>query len=822
MFARKMPNNGECPGIRIQTQNFYYNQSYYMYGVDMQYFNISLFKFDLENETWSFVETFGDKPQNLVYHEIFIRGDSFYLINGVITGIIFPHLSYYRFDFQTSNWVKLQSSLPIFQWSYYHTVTDANGKVYKAFGKSLKGYLNTMTIIELGDNIVRTELSPQYISPEPRRNHLSFVSNQYMYIYGGITDEGIFLKDMWKYNFESKVWSKVDYSGTPPLYRENMAFVPVYNIGLYVFGGQSGDDFYNDVYFYEQKNSIWVKYKDYENAPNPRYGSCIVHSKQKLYVIGGQNSQFAFSDIWVFDSLDNTFTLLENRLPYSWTFHKCWSVDRADQVYIYIMGGKLFEGIVTRRVHRITVTTYSDTEYSVKYDELLYEYYLALYNTALVVSGNSAHMISGLPFEGAINATMMSFDVCKNQLSYINLPSQYGVFGHSAVHYGKSIYVFGGGYSIQTRQIDNSATNFFYNFSFPDVLNCSLGLYEDGSECKSCPKGTYGNYDSTCNSDEYCSVCSVINNTCKGCDVGKYSDTAGSASKYSCSLCSQGQYSDEIGSIKCRDCEQSGFCPVGSSKALKFIDNYEFNSVQPSVYESHQTYSSLFISNLWYSVAVAVAFLFIIFILFVNVRDKLLKIDIYTDAHPQELDVPVMYRKTSFGGLFSLIFIVFFIAILISSYITYTYDNILETRTLVPLVTVDDKSEAQEFTVLTKFHVYGGECIGNSEGNCNTELIINDTGIAYKKRTVECELVNNHCLVKMTYESIKISGDFEIFYKMKEILSYTTLMTVNISVSTGIPGGNSENYIPIYPSQNKYIFRGTSPTILSFEIIPTV
>lgn len=788
----------------------------------MVFSNVSLFKFDLENETWSFVQTYGEKPPNVVYHDVYVRNDSFYLIYGVITGSIVPHLFYYRFDFLSSNWVKLKSSLKRYEWTYYHAISEVNGKIYKAFGKSLSGYLNSLIIIELGDEIVNTVLSPQYISPEPRRNHLSFLSKNEMYIYGGITDEGIFLKDLWKYNFESKAWSKVDYSGSPPLYRENMAYTSVFDIGLIVFGGQSGDDFFNDVYFYEQKNSIWVKYSGYENAPNPRYGSCVVHSKQKLYVIGGQNNQFAFSDIWIFDSLENTFTLLENRLPFSLAFHKCWSVETANQLYIYVMGGKSFEGISPKRVDRITVTIYSDTEYIVKTDILLHEYFLYLYNTALVVSGNSAHMIIGTAFEGTVNLTMVTYDICKNQISSIRFPDEYGVFGHSAVHYGKSIYVFGGGFAVQTRQIDNSATNKFYNFSLPEILNCSLGLYEEGSQCKSCPAGTFGKYESECQKDEFCSLCSLTKNTCSECKAGKYSNSEGSSSKYTCSLCSEGQFSDGEGSTKCRECTQSSFCPIGSSKPLKFTEKYEFSSVQPAVFVSQQKFATLFVNNLWYSVALIVFFLFLTFVFISKVRDKLLNIDIYTDAHPQDLNVPVMYRKTSFGGLFSVFFYVFLIAILISSYITYTYDNIAETRTLVPLVTVDEKSEAEEFVVFTKFHIYGGECVGMGQGNCNTELIINDSGIDYKKRYIECSVVEKHCLVVMVYQNIRISGNFEIYYKMKEFLSFTNLITVNMSVSTGIPGGKSKNFIPIYPDPLKFIFRGTSPTVLTFEIIPTV
>ena len=817
-----MPKNGDHPGMRIMNKSFFYNETYYMFGVDFKFANISLFKFDLENETWSYVQTLGEKPPDMVNQEVFIKNDSLYLINGVLAGILFPQLSFYRFDFSTSDWVKLQSSLPFDEWSYYHTTTKVNEKVYKAFGKSNKSLLNSVTMIELGDEMAHTILSPQYISPEPRRNHLSFMSYKEMYIYGGITDEGIFLKDLWKYNFERKIWIKVDYTGTPPLIRENMAFVSVSDIGLFVFGGQSGNEFFNDIYFYEQKNSVWVKYSGYKSAPNSRYASCVVYSKQKLYVIGGQNNQFSFSDIWTFDSLENTFILLEDSLPFSIAFHKCWSVEKGSQLYIYVMGGKSFDGITTKKVHLITVTSLSDTKYSVKTDELLYDYYLYLYNTALVVSGNSGHLMIGTAFEGTVNSTMVSYDICKNQISFLNLPSKYGVFSHSAVHYGKSIYVFGGGYSVDGNQIDNSATNFLYNFSLPEILNCSLGLFEEDGECKSCPIGTYGNYNSRCITDNYCSLCSIIENTCSGCDFGKFLDKEGSTSKYTCSACPHGKFSNKLNSTKCLDCSESSYCPIGSTKPLNYNQNYKFSSVQPAVYESKKMYASLFVNNIWYTAIVIIFVLFLNFLLFSKLRHSLIKIDLFTDSHPQKLNVPVIYRRTNFGGLFSIIFIILFFSIVISAYITYTYDNIVETRTLVPLVTVDEKTEAKEFIVYSKFHEYGGECVGQGQGNCNSELIINETGISYKEKYFECELIGKNCLVKIVYQDIEIGGNFEIYYKMKEILSYANLITVNITVSTGIPEGNSQNFIPIYPDPEEFIFRGTSPTVLNFETIPTV
>ena len=793
-----------------------------MLGVDVTRSNFALFKFDLKEEIWSLVETNGQKPPDLSYHEVFVRNDSFYLINGVISKVLIAHLDFYRFDFLSSTWVKLDSSQKLSEWTYYHSVVDVNGKVYKAFGKTINAFQNSLTMIELGDEIQSTVISPQYISPEPRRNHISFMSKQNMYIFGGKTDEGVFLKDLWKFNFVNKLWNKVEYSGTPPLYRENIAYTPVFDIGLITFGGQTGDDYFNDIYLYEEKNSVWIRYTGNNILPNPRYASCIVQNRQKLFIIGGQNNQFAFSDIWVFDRLENTYTLLENKLDFSLAFHKCWGINKLNELHIYILGGKTFNGLTTKNVHRITVKIYSDTEYSVKSEVVLDDYYLNMYYTALVVSGNSAHLMIGTPFEGSVNATLASYNICENKITYTNFPMQYGVFGHTAVHYGKSIYVFGGGYTVQTRQVHNSATNRLFNFSLPEILNCSLGLYEEDSECKSCPEGTYGEYNSTCSIDEYCYICPVTKNTCFGCKSGQYSNIRGSAYKFACSLCPQGRFSDQVGSTNCRDCSQSGFCPIGSSKPIKNKDKYHFSSVQPAEFKSQKNFASLFTNNLWYSVALIIFSLFIAFITFPQFRHKILQIDIYTDAHPQDLNVPVIYRKTIYGGLFSVIFLVFVIAILISAYISYTYDNIFETRTLVPLVTVHESSEAEHFIVYTQFHVYGGMCIGFGEGNCNIELIIDDTGLDYKKRVIECKAVENTCLVKMIYQNIKISGDFEIFYKMKEFLSYSNLMTVNVSVASGIPSEDSQNFIPLYPSPDEYIFRGVSPTVLTFEVIPTV
>ena len=634
MFVRVMPRNGDYPGIRQLEQIFYYNESIYMYGCDEIFRNLSMYKFDLQTESWTYMKTFGDEPKNLVYHEIFIREDSFYLIYGINAESKFGLLTFYHFNFTTSYWTQLPSSMDVFEWSYFHTILDANGKVYRGFGKSLTGYLNSITMIEFDkDQVSRTIISPQYISPEPRRNHLIFVSNQYMYIYGGINDDADYLKDMWKFDFTQKIWTKVEYYGKPPLYREHMAHVQIYDIGLYAFGGQTGSEYFNDIYFYEQKNRVWVKYSEYQNSPSPRYGSCIVHHSQKLYVIGGQNNQFAFSDIWSFDSLESTFTLLEDRLPFSVAFHKCWVVDGTDKFYVYVMGGKTFEGITNKVVYRLSISKASYGGGLIITEELLYDSELNLFYTSLVVSGGSAHLFIGCPFESTVNVTMISYNICNNKLSFTNFPFDYGVYGHSAIHYGKSIYVFGGGYSIKTRSIDNSATNNLFNFSLPEILNCSLGLYGQGPGCTSCPSGTYGEYLSECENNEFCKLCSITKSTCSECGKGRFSESIGSSSRYSCSLCSKGYYNNKFGSNRCRICSQSEFCPIGCSEPLKFLEEYQYSFVQPDVYESKHGFVTNIVQYLWFAVAISLSIVLLSFIVFKRIRDKLLIIDMYTNAH---------------------------------------------------------------------------------------------------------------------------------------------------------------------------------------------
>ena len=126
MVVKEMPRNGDHPGLNKRSSIVYFNETLYMYGTVTVLNGPGMYKFNLENETWAFVQAHGEKLPDFLYFDIIVKGESFYLLHGVSLKTVYPQLSYYRFDLPTSAWFKLPTSLSLSDWSYFHSTVQIN------------------------------------------------------------------------------------------------------------------------------------------------------------------------------------------------------------------------------------------------------------------------------------------------------------------------------------------------------------------------------------------------------------------------------------------------------------------------------------------------------------------------------------------------------------------------------------------------------------------------------------------------------------------------------------------------------------------------
>ena len=224
------------------------------------------------------------------------------------------------------------------------------------------------------------------------------------------------------------------------------------------------------------------------------------------------------------------------------------------------------------------------------------------------------------------------------------ISEDFGFFSHSSTLIGRDIYIFGGCQSISNIKLSHQGTNRLYQissvYSKYKLISCSYGI--DELNCVPCSKG------------HYCEE-----GACKGCPVGKHSLSVGAVSIDECIPCPYGTFNDIIGSSTCKRCPLGTYCSIGSIEPKKNSDISESYSIQPKTYKA----STALIQNI-FKLCSIIGFAFlaalIIFLVYTNrFRSFLIALDFFFDKHNNHLGVPIIYKKTLVGGIFSSFFLLF-------------------------------------------------------------------------------------------------------------------------------------------------------------------
>lgn len=160
-------------------------------------------------------------------------------------------------------------------------------------------------------------------------------------------------------------------------------------------------------------------------------------------------------------------------------------------------------------------------------------------------------------------------------LGYLPVATAY----HAVVHSGRSIYTFGGAFSVGNSLIPDVGTSNFYNIS-SESFDCSTGNY--GKNCSYCGSGTY---NAGLNMD-----------TCQSCPPGTFANNFASSSYSQCTPCDYGFFSDKWGTTMCKHCITGNECPIGSIKSQTLPTIEAFVTVQPIQYDDQKLLASYYIS----------------------------------------------------------------------------------------------------------------------------------------------------------------------------------------------------------------------------------
>ena len=199
---------------------------------------------------------------------------------------------------------------------------------------------------------------------------------------------------------------------------------------------------------------------------------------------------------------------------------------------------------------------------------------------------------------------------------------------------------------------------------------------------------------------------------------------------------------------------------------------------------------------------------------FKKLRTHIRGIDIFVDRHSNPLNKPAMFRKTLVGGIFSSLFILFALITIIFGFFIYFLGNIEEIKTSVPTIIVDEKVVSENFTYTIKFYSYGSNC--TSDNQYFIGLIEAELGLEYESKFTSCNCIQDDCIFQCKYSNFHLSLNGYINLKFDDILSYSSLISINIS-SSSIPNQLSEVNLFISPTNEFLVFRGANPSIFKLN-----
>ena len=799
---RKIEGQGEKPGVQIGASMAFYSESLYLFGIDEGLNQNLLYKFDLISETWSiFCRSMIDNVVN--YHVSYVYRDELFIFFGGDRYSTKPFMFIQRFNFASLTWTYHNFSSDFI--TAFSSVQYFN-QVFVLFGQTQRLTQNSVWRFSLGDKIEKEILVDSADFPKKRKNHVSFVFDNEFYIFAGKSESGEFLNDMWKFNFGSLAWEKLRLFGSIPSGRELIAFSLMDGLGFTFTGGRNAIDVFSELYYFELKNKYFMIVDKTETWKSPRYSSCFIANNPTNVEIGGRDYNTMASDVFLYDYLKTRTTLFQMPEWFKLINHHCYiSEFTSDSFAVSVIGGTSIEEVPNYNIYVLNFTGVLSRNFNVSISIKTTSDFLRTSDTAYTDSYNNVCMIGGSVWSEYINTEIVCYNLLSGNFSSEQLPSQLYLYGHSATHYKSNLYIFGGARGLSSIKTSQSYSNSLYKLSFDTNDKVYIG----------CSKGTVGEFCDPCEAGKF-----YMFGMCIPCRKGTFSNAIGARGFLECIPCDYGYYAELEGSTYCKKCSYGSYCPILSTKPLIIIENYKENSTQPSNYEPESAPIDFIRDNMWF--IFLLSFLTLAFILSISEssRNFLICLDYFQDSHSQAINSPIKYRKTKLGGLFFLLFSILALLTCVLSILIYCFENITEIKTLVPIVTLGDEVEAETIQVDFTLLGYGGECVAQS--TCSQFIQINNTGFTYKSRTILCKDLDTSCQIKLTYNQVTLNKDSQIQLYCGDLSASSSAILVSISSTSSIPNQSSSSFVPIFPDQVSLLFRGQSPTIIKYELIPSV
>ena len=401
-----------------------------------------------------------------------------------------------------------------------------------------------------------------------------------------------------------------------------------------------------------------------------------------------------------------------------------------------------------------------------------------------------------------------------NQINYFESKINFNLYGSASAYFNKTLYVFGGGSVLGLVLLRNVGHNDFFKISVDDICRdgkckamCSPGTFVEGSRCEVCLSGTYAEgFDSS---------------KCVECRPGTFLAALGSRSAKQCRPCPEGSFSNVSGSEICFRCPDDGYCPLGCVGPLKIVDLPKSESFQPDLYKQPDLEQSLLLYRIL--VSAPLAFLLLILLSFKSLRTKLIKFDLFSEKHSMKDRDHVVRKQTIIGSIFSFFFLISALILTCSTILNFFEANIQESKGLVPLIILNSEVPSytsEKLSIQILFFSYGGDCDHNTK--CLNSFEISLQNINCSNLSTKCLLsTSNTCSIIITCLKGVINTGGQVQLSLKERLSYSTSIKVNITTSSSIPNQIS-SITSVLKANQGLVFIGSVSSQFYFLATPSL
>lgn len=841
----QIPTTGTIPGTRYGHCMVRFNNTFVIFGgrIGKKMLN-DLYFFDIDTKVWNGPIVATNAPPGRAFHICGLQGTMFYVMYGKNEN-----------NTRLSDSMSIDLALPTNGWKLESfnatTVSRAASAKFKNFviwfgGETNSGFSNSLWDAELkkigsASFIDIRSTTTGIESPPQMSGHSISLVGTFMFLFGGRTNANPISvnPDLFRYDIESLEWKIIIPVNTPPPSRYKHAMATVGN-NLFIYGGLTGtNEVTDDLWLYSVDGNTWT-YVEFRNTdaqqPSPRYDHIMETNGTHLFVFGGRNFLKSFSDFYSYDINLHIWTRLhtENAPKYS---AQCAS-SMPDKHTIVLTGCSDISNTLNNLVYSLDIQTmewFLPYEIPITSASTLHSM-VAINADLLAVFGGfaDASVNNKLYFVSRGNATQI--------LPYKENAVPAGRAEHKMLYFADRLIVFGGvGGLSTTSQVksDGRLLGDVQEFRLGPIcsstipsdpancIKCSHGTYEYHGICIPCPKGSYN--------DDIGAI------QCKKCGIGFYNPLQGTYSIDSCLPCPFGTFSNKNGSALCEPCIANMHCPIGASEALKLSASATLGgktllfSDQPITRESRDSteynvqfygFSTLIILSVLYVCSMGVCLKikpFATFSSYIRFCDR------FSSQHNRKQGVMIKW-KNALGGMFSAVSFAATLFLVIISIMAFSLNNNVETRAVVPSMSVSGALSPVEMILELKLIGYPGKCLQDlTTNNCSSLISVASQFCSASRFSCRQEgipyTLNSNCSI--TYYSSKCVftplQDFEaVTFLSQENQAYALAYEATATLTSGYLTQRSLTRVTTYAPDN-FFFKGSQiPTIATFQLIPSI